>query len=68
MDKKPFFQAVMNFIGNVHSSTHFLTKDARSNKLTPQKPVSMTGKDLLQNYLNFCFQNTQLGSFVKIPI
>ena len=37
MDKNHFFQAVMNFIGNVHASTHFLTKDARSNKITPQQ-------------------------------
>ncbi len=37
MDKDQFFQIVMNFIGNVHSSTHFLTKDSRSNKITPQQ-------------------------------
>ncbi len=37
MDKNQFFQAVINFIGNMHSSTHFLTKDARSNKITPQQ-------------------------------
>lgn len=37
MDKNHFFQTVINFIGNVHSSTHFLTKDARSNKITPQQ-------------------------------
>jgi len=37
MDKNQFFQAVLNFISNVHSSTHFLTKDARSNKITPQQ-------------------------------
>jgi len=37
MDKKQFFQFVMNFIGSVHSSTHYLTKDARSNKITPQQ-------------------------------
>ncbi|MCP3872104.1 MAG: winged helix DNA-binding protein [Desulfobacteraceae bacterium] len=37
MDKNQFFQIVMNFIGNVHASTHFLTKDARSNKITPQQ-------------------------------
>jgi MarR family transcriptional regulator, teicoplanin-associated locus regulator len=37
MDKNLFFQAVINFISNVHSSTHFLKKDARSNKITPQQ-------------------------------
>jgi DNA-binding MarR family transcriptional regulator len=37
MDKNLFFQAVMNFIGNMHSSTHLLTKDARSNNITPQQ-------------------------------
>jgi len=37
MDKDHFFQTVINFIGNVHSSTHFLIKDARSNKITPQQ-------------------------------
>ncbi len=37
MDKNQFFQTVMNFIGSVHSSTHYLTKDARSNKITPQQ-------------------------------
>lgn len=37
MDKDQFFQAVINFIGTVHSSTHLLTKDARSNKITPQQ-------------------------------
>lgn len=37
MDKNQFFQAVISFIGNMHSSTHFLTKDARSNKITPQQ-------------------------------
>ena len=37
MDKNQFFQAIISFIGNMHSSTHFLTKDARSNKITPQQ-------------------------------
>jgi len=37
MDKNQFFQTVISFIGNVHSSTHFLTKDSRSNKITPQQ-------------------------------
>lgn len=37
MDKNHFFQTVINFISSVHSSTHFLTKDARSNKITPQQ-------------------------------
>lgn len=37
MDRNQFFQTVINFIGNVHSSTHSLTKDARSNKITPQQ-------------------------------
>ncbi len=37
MDKNEFFQKVINFISNVHSSTHHLTKDSRSNEITPQQ-------------------------------
>ncbi len=37
MNKNQFFQSVMSFIENVHTTTHSLTKDARSNKVTPQQ-------------------------------
>jgi DNA-binding MarR family transcriptional regulator len=37
MNRNQFFQAVRSFIGNVHASTHALTKDARPNEITPQQ-------------------------------
>lgn len=37
MDKNKFFQSVIGFIANMRASTHFLIKDAQSDKVTPQQ-------------------------------